>query len=90
MRNKFKIKKLSAGVVACLAAAFSSQSFSVAIEAFDSQDRIATPADIPAKIWSFVDEYPNVYLLSDLEKIGMNQQVCFVSRMSSPQVPKCS
>ena len=87
MRNNFKIKKLSVGVAACLAAAFSSQSFSVAIEAFNPQDRIATPADVPAKVWGSVDEYPNVFLLSDLDKVDMNQQVCFVSRMSSPQVP---
>ena len=88
MSNNFKIKKLSLGVAtACLATVFCSQSFSAAIEAFDDQDRIATAADVPGYVYNNVDEYPEVYLLKDLEAISMNQQVCFISWMSSPQVP---
>ena len=91
MSNAFKLKKISLAVASgCLAVTMlSPTSFAAVLPAasYDPDDKVASAADKPPKRYAKDSEYPEVFLLSELEKIVLNQQVCFISYMDTPQTP---
>lgn len=86
MWNKFKMNKLSRAIYSVCALSLVVPAISNAANTkIDNDDVVYQPADAPETQFDDHEQYPEVFLVSDLRKLDGWHQVCFISKMQEGQ-----